>query len=364
MEVNYFMGRQKKGAVPVILAVLTIGLLGIGFTVSGTMTDVGPFSLIDSGEEDPTTQTQTQTSEKLEWADHELPLDVVAPVASDFEVTAFNAEPHEDGEYGDYADFNSSDATSGLTAGVGYYQETGTDTKTVTFPANLKLPSGETLQFAIVDTASTQEYHPAFVDADVPSEVSEIDYDNGNSKTLIGSDSFKRKPSVKSDAASIEEINGETAEYADYEGSSTNLDAAAYDSETGETATLERTIELDHGYMALGEVDVANVSDDLTSGEVEIYYTNSEGNKETIFDKTVAEDGSEDTDVDMEIPTDLGDDESVSENPEWVNKELHIEYTMEFDGSSVSADEELLSVGLKNIYGDYVGTSDTVAALA
>lgn len=354
------MGRKKKG-ITVLLAALVVGMFGLGFAFVGTQTDAGPFNVIDSGE-DQQDQNQNQ-AEQLGWSDHELALDVVAPVASDLKVTAFNADPNDEGEYGNYNKFNTSDAVSGLTSGVDYYQETGTSSKTVTFPANLKLPSGAELDFAIVDTATTQEYHPSFVTESVPSEVSKIDYENGNSKTMISSDAFKRKADFKSDSSSIETVNGDPAEFGDYDGSSTNLAASAYDSETGETATLERTVELNHGYMALGTVDVTNVSDDIASADVEVYYNDNDGNKVTVFDKTVAEDGSENTDIDAEIP-DLGSNEDLGANPEWVNKELHVQYDMEFDGSAVSADEELLRVGIKDIYGNYVGTTNTVAALA
>lgn len=342
----------------VLLTVAVLTLASLSFVVAGTMSDAGPLGLIDSGTDDSdTNQNQDSGVTMLDWADHELDLNVVAPVATNFSSTAFVAEPDEDGDFGNYVDYNASDAQSGLSAGVDYFKEEVTNSKTISYPANLRLPAGETLSFGIVDTTGT-EYHDTFVDGEVPTEVSQIDYEkSGSSVSIVGSDAFTRLADYSSDSASIESVNGETADFESYGTSATDLADSAYDAETDQTVEVVRTIELNHGAMALGELNKTNVSSNVKSADVQVTYEDENGNTVSLFDETVADaDGF--TDFKEEFK------EEMETNPAFVNSDLTVTMDVEFDGSSVTSDEELLSIGVLDIYGNAVGTQDSVSLTA
>jgi hypothetical protein len=343
---------RKNNAVTVLLAATLVVIAVLGTVGLATQTNWGPLGFIDADAGEDTETPDQGQAEMLSWEDHELALEVVSPVATDFSSTAFIAEPNEDGEYGNYVDYNESDAQSSLSAGVDYYHEEVDDSRTITYPANLGLPSGETLDFAIVDTTGS-EYHDTFTSGEVPTEVATIDYENDNTLSVVNSGAFHRMPSYSSDSAEITQINGDSTEFSDFGSSSTDLVEIAYDSDTGQTVEATRTIEFDHGSMALGEVDVANVSSKVSEATITVTYENSDGETVSLFDEQVAdEDGI--TDFDEELT------ENMDTEPEWVNSELEVTYDIEFDGSALHFNQELFSAGILNIYGNYVGQNDLV----
>lgn len=349
---------RRKGQAYVGLALVGALLLSTVAIVSAL--GIGPLASI--AEDDTEVDRNQGQQNMLDWKDHEVPLKVSSPLASDFEATAFVEQPDESGDYGNYDKYNSTDATSGMTSKIGFYQVTASASDVITFPADLGLPGGENLTLAVTDTATDMEFHPTFTTLDVPSSISEIDYDNGNAQTVVDAAEFRRMADYESDSAEVSTVNDESLGFGDYESSSTDIAADTYDAETGQTLEAERTIELQHGTMALGEVDLDSVSSNVTTVDMTISYTNDEGNTEEIYSETVAEDG-ELADVDTEIP-ELGEDEELGANPEWVGKDLTVTYDIEFDGSAVSNDEELFSAGVKDIYGNTVGTTEFVNVLA
>lgn len=347
---------RKNNQMMIFVGVVSAVLLVLGFVTVGTMTDAFIFDAIDSGEENPTPEAPDSSTEMLDWQDHELALDVVAPVATNFTTSAFVAEPDEDGDYGNYVDYNQTEAQSGLSAGVDYYQESATDSKTVTYPANLDLPAGETLDLAVVDDTGA-EYHDTFTEMDVPSEVAKIDYENDNSLSVVSSSAFTRLPDYSDDSSEITQINGDSTDFSDFGTSSTDLADDAYDSETDQTVEVDRTIEMNHGAMALGEVNVDNVSSNVAEATIQVSYEDENGNTVSLFDEQVA-----DSDGQTDFEEALTEDMETS--PEFVNSDLTVTYEVEFDGSSVSSDEELLSAEILNIYGNSVGQDALVNVTA
>jgi len=285
---------------------------------------------------------------------YRVDLEAKAPVASDFEADIFAESPDDDGEFGNYVEYNRSDATSGMTQGVDYFHTDGTSTDTLTWSRSMDISSG-TYKVAIDDDASSEEYHTLFTEVTIPDTVKFTNYDNNNPITGVSQGDFKRRASYDTDSAEITTINDDAAEFSDLDGD-TNLSDSAWDSSNDdETVTVERSIDYQNGVDLLGEISVSNVDGSVNEADLEITAQTPEGEK-VVYDKTVAEDGSKVS----QLETDIADSEDMEVNPDVVS-DLTATLDVEFDGTSATADNTAITVDVDDIYGNSVGTAGSTS---
>lgn len=333
-----------------------VALVVIIFVAGGN----GAFSSLTGGGDDPA-QTNGSSDEPVEFTEkkwingYTVPLDVKAPVSSDLQADIFVAEPESDGDYGDYVDYNRTDATSGMTQGVDYFHQDGAGIQTLTFDPETSIDPG-TYKIAIDDNASTEEYHTLFKDITVPSLVEFNKYDNDVAERIIKESDFDRRPGYDSDTYSLYKGSGTSngVDFSDKDGAK-DLATSAYGSGE-ETFTVQRQVEYTHGMDYLGEVNFITANSTAnTDITLTIEATKKDGSTETVFDEEIASDGSS-NDFDEVIP-DVDDDEL---NPLKV-KDLEATMEVTFDGGSVSNGDVLANASIRNIYGNEIGTDKFIS---
>ena len=346
----------------------TVTLVVVVATIFGSIAFVGMGDDIYSsftGNQDTDNNQGTNGDEPVEFRTvnwdsndcsdcYKVDLQATAPVASDFEADIFNDEPKDDGEFGNYVDYNRSDATSGMTQGVDYFHTDGTSTDTLTWSRSLDISSG-TYQIAIDDDASSEEYHTLFTEVTVPETVKFTNYNNNNPITAVNQGDFMRRASYSTDSAEISTINGDAAEFSDLDGD-TNLSSSAWDSgNDDETVTVERSLEYESGVDLLGEVSISSVASSVNEADLTITGETPDG-ETTVYDRTVAENGAKVSNLE----TDIADSEDMDVNPDVVS-DLTVTLDVEFDGTSASADSTAITVDVQDIYGNSVGTAGSTS---
>ena len=343
-----------------VAAMLVIGL-GIGFVATGG----NPMSAFNGDNPDPNQDNQDDGDIPVEfrtvqWDSNDcgecyrVDLEARAPVASDFEADIFGAEPKEDGEFGNYVDYNRSDATSGMTQGVDFFHASGTGTHTLNWPKSMDISSG-TYKVAIDDIAGSEEYHTLFTEVEVPETVKFTNYDNNNPVTAVSQSDFMRRATYNTDSAEIATINGDAAEFSDLDGDTDLSDSAWSSSSDDETVTVERSIDYSNGVDLLGEVSVSNVDASVNEADLKLTAQTPEG-ETVVYDRTVAENGEKVSGLE----TDIADSEDMDVNPDVVS-DLTATLDVEFDGTSASAGNTSVTFDVQDIYGNSVGTAGSTS---
>jgi hypothetical protein len=356
------MGRRKQlMSLIAVLSVVAIAGVGLGVYAVGTQIDAGPFSMIDSGNnQGDNTGSGSDPVEfrSVSWDSNECgncyrtDLEAKAPVSSDFEADIFNADPDGDGDYGDYVDYNRSQATKGLTQGVDYFHADGTGVTTLTWSRSSTDISSGTYDIAIDDDASSEEYHTLFTEITVPDTIKFTNYDNNRPSTVVSQSEFDRRANYDGDSYNLVDDNGNDVAFSDLDGAK-DLATSAYSSDD-EDFTLERELDYQHGKDYLGSINVHDVNStgtvtaDLT---ITAMVEQDDGSmvEETIFTDQIAEDGSEE-----DITNDLTDD--IDSNPKIVGDTLEAELEVNFDGTAITDGDTLVNASIDDSYGNKVGS--------
>lgn len=327
------------------------------------------FSTVGPGQsQDPANGTGGGAVEfkKVKWDSNDcgncykVDMQAQAPVASDFEADLFNAQPDEDGDYGNFVDYNRSKATNGMTQGVDYFHTDGTGTDTLTWSRSIDISSG-TYDVAIDDDAATEEYHTLFTQVKIPETIRFTNYDNNRPIKIVGQSEFDRRADYDSDGYSLLNSNGNNVDFADKDGTK-DLASSAYSSDD-ETFTVKRTLDYKHGKDYLGEVSLLSVNG-TSQATVDLVVkghtgedTDGDGTveqRETLFDQQLAQDGSS-----SDFDADLSD--NIETAPVKVGSELVAEFKVNFDGTAVGTDWTVANATIKDSYGNNVGSSPYIS---
>lgn len=287
---------------------------------------------------------------------YRVDLQTKAPVASSFKADIFNAQPDDDGDYGNPVDYDRSKATSGMTQGVDYFNAEGASTDTLTFPRSLEISSG-TYDIAIVDNSSNPEYHDLFTEVNVPDTVKFTNYDNNNPVTIVSRSEFDRRAAYKSDSYSLLDSDGNNVDFADKDGVK-DLATSAYSTDD-ETFTVSRKLDYEHGKDYLGEVNLLSVNG-TSKATAELKVTGmveqSGGSlkEEVIVDQTLAQNGAKE-DFDTMLT------ENIEKHPEIVGDTLTADLEVNFDGTAVSDGWTIVNATIKDSYGNNVGSSPYIS---
>ena len=366
------MGSNSKGYVTLgaaVAAALLISAVSIAWATGAVGAAADAFgvgsSVSDKGPQDPgENQNQDGDGEPVEFRQvawdsedcgncYRTDLEAKAPVASDMEADIFVGEPDEDGDYGDYVDYNRTTATDGMTQGVDFFHTDGTSVSTLTWARSSTDISSGTYKIAIDDDSSTEEYHTLFTEATVPEMIRFTNYDNNRPVTLVSQGEFDRRSSYDSDSYNLLNSNGNGVDFSDKDGAK-DLASSAYSSDD-ETFTLQREVDYQHGKDYLGSVNIHDVnSTGLVTAELQItaMVEQEDGTmeEETIFDQQIADEGDEE-----DIEHDLTD--NIETNPEIVGDTLEADLEVNFDGTAVTSGDTLVNASIDDSYGNKVGSA-------
>lgn len=277
-------------------------------------------------------------------------VDGVVPLQTDIgsaDVYLFEEQPEADSpvNWGDFEDFDASEATSGLTEGVDYHVTSISDADEAVFD---DLEAG-TYSMALVDESEPRDFHNNFEEVTMPSEVRETIYESEGEVTLEGvtSTDFTRFATYDTDDATTFDEDGSSVAL------SANMDTPDSDVDDRER-TVERTVEIQSGEEYLGELELNNIIDSEDAVDEMVVTVSADGSQ------PVSEDfGGETGDSSSETVT-IGD----SDDPEKVSDEIGVTVDLVYDAAAegtsdddrVDEDEEVVSVDVVDIYGDSGGT--------
>ena len=327
----------------VIGAVALVATGVIGATAGISVGDF-TFSVGDDGE-----QPQTVAGDQAEVDDWELSSQVKFPQSlSSGDVMLFVDEPEN---YGNYVDWDSSNAKSGLSQGVDYYEKTGQSSDSVDLGY---VPSGE---YYMVVTDSN--FQTKFLKVTVPEQVNEAFAENDKKITLARSGDFHLDETYGSDNIVVYDSDGEVL--------NTGTNIADPSSNGTRTVEIVRSIEVDTGVAYLGKYDVTSFNDNdgieevdlrLTAGDHTCTVELKDGNSGELADGTSH---GADLDTCIDAISDVETD-PVQENDN-IEMAFDVTYTANTDGST-SADnseiepgESIFTMELDDIFGDDVSTA-------
>lgn len=323
--------------------------------MAGWFGGMGPFSAADSpGDNETTTGDITKVAVGQYEVDAKVPLPTSVGSA---DVYLFEEKPDTSSpvHHGDYVDFDTTEATSGLTAGVDYHKVSISSSDTATFT---DLDAGE-YYGVLVDKSSPRDYHYEFFQATMPEQVDKFLVKQDNPYKLIDKSEFTRFPTYDTDDVVTMDTSGSTVAL------SADIDDADSDMQDRQR-TIERTIDYSGGADYLGELVVNN----FNSGDgIQDLSVTVEADGSVLMDKTLV-DGSTD-----EFGSDNAYSEAVVENaqedPETVVDEvtvtLDVTYdanassTVQNDNSWIENGEGIADFHVENIYGNKLGSSGTVS---
>jgi len=255
--------------------------------------------------------------------------------------------------WGDYVDFSSSDATSGLTKGVDYEKASVSSGSSITFS---DLDAG-TYHLVLVDTSSPRDYHYQFMQVEMPEKVAKFKVEQSEPIFLARKDQFDRFDTIDTDdtVSYNSDRSNTVALSADLDSDSSNI--------TDRQRIVERTITLSGGKAYLGELIADNFNDGDGISKVDVTVT-VDGDE--TFSK-VLKDGSTD---------EFGSDNSYSkhlvdnpqENPEKSSKEVVItaEITYDYNTDGAGSDngdigdgESILDLKVEDLQDNTLGSAGT-----
>lgn len=335
----------------VLLIVALLGGLVFAFTqipaITGAITGETPQT------EDPSENPETSGEQKrditgIDWDGQIRFFNELESV----EAVAFHQSSFEDGQtpenWGNYADFNISEATSDLYEVEDYLTVSGENTSTLTFS---DLPSGD-YYVAVVDKSDPANYHTYFADTEMPDQIKESKYDRSEPVDLVNRGDFVRTAVYGSDDAQAFDAEGSAVSL------SASLDTPS-ENVSDRERTVQRTIQVDGGMAYLGELDVSSLtdkSDAVSNLEVTVeangfsntYSLTDEIGDSSTFNKQFREDMKTN-------PVTVGDQISVTADITY-NAAASGETA---DSSHIGADETIMQFELLDIYGGSVGSGVT-----
>lgn len=273
--------------------------------------------------------------------------DVTLPATTSGDVYLFTEKP-ENGNYGDYADFTASEATSGMVQGDDYYQVSISSSDTATFN-DLKV--GETYYMAYVDSAGN--YHTQFAEVTMPTEIKTSKFDKDQNVDLTDELNFFRTGTVDSENSYVfNELGAQGSTTA----LSANLDDPSSDTEDRERS-VQHTVTVQNGQFFLGDLQVSSlIGDSSAVSTMDITVDAGEQSKEF----SIAGDIGDKTSVEKEL--------AASTEPIQAGDEITVTVDLVYDASSTSTsssgfvdvDETVATLSVNDINGTTTGSSFTI----
>lgn len=267
------------------------------------------------------------------------------------DVYVFEEEPDN---YGNYVDWDSSQATDGLSQGVDYYSTTGATSDSIDLG---HIPSGD--YFLVVED---DNYHTTFMEVSVPDEVRESFAENDQSITLAQTGDFDLTATYGSDNVVVYDDDGNVL--------NTGTDISDPSSNATRTVEIVREIEVDTGVSYLGKYDVTSFNDGDGIEEVDLTleaggHTCSvelkDGNSGELADSTSH---GEDLDACVDAISD------VETDPAQENSRITMTFDVTYDANTAVANagdgeigpgESMFTIELDDISGSNVGTDKSMA---
>lgn len=217
------------------VVLVATGIIGATAGIS-----VGDFQLSVGDDGEQPSEVSGDQADVDEW---ELSSQVKFPQSlSSGDVMLFSEEPEN---YGNYVDWDSSEAKDGLSQGLDYYEKTGQSSDSVDLGY---VPSGE---YYMVVTDSN--FQTKFMKVTVPEMVNEAFAENDKKITLARSGDFDLTPTYGSDNVVVYDDDGAVL--------NTGADISDPSSNGSRTVEVVRTIQVDTGVSYLGDYDVTSFND-------------------------------------------------------------------------------------------------------
>lgn len=343
--------RAKDAWKPALVTAFAI--LG-AIALAGWFTGMGPFSAADSGGD---TQTPTGEITKVAVSQYEVDGKVPLPTSvGSADVYLFEEKPSSDSpvHWGDYVDFDATEATSGLAQGVDYEKVSISSSNVANFT---DLEAGQ-YYGVLVDKSSPRDYHYEFFQVTMPEKVDKFLVEQDTPYKLIDDGTFTRFPTYDSDSTVSLDSSGETV----------SLDANLDDPSSNVTdrqRTVERTIDLSGGAPYLGELVADNFNAGDGISEISVTVT---GDGSVLMDKTL-KDGSTD-----EFGSDNAYSEALvtepQENPEHPVDTVTVTVDVTYDANTdltgdgngdIGPGEGIVDFHVEDIYDNKIGSAGTVS---
>jgi len=340
--------RTKDG----ISLALLVGVLVLGGVAVGS----GDIPFLSSASDSP--DADKEGVELVQTSDYGVDGEIRLPTTiGSGEVYLLTEQPEERSptHWGDYADFDETEATSGLTEGVDYHKVSLSSADTATF-TNL---DGGKYHGVLVDKSSPRDYHYEFFTVEMPDQVGKFRVEQDQPVSLIDRSTFIRFPTYDEDYTHVFEPGSSSAVSL-----SADIDDAS-SSVTDRERTIRRTVELSGGASYLGEIVVENFNDADGISEVDVTVTSDD---EVLLDKTLKDGSTDEFGSTNAYTTALVD--QPEENPEDTVDQVEIAVDVVYDASgadTVTGDdgvidngEAMFDFGVDDIYGTSIGTEGMV----
>lgn len=261
---------------------------------------------------------------------------------SSADVMLFEERPED---FGNYADFDSADAKSGLELGVDYREETGVTTDTATFD---DLDTGT--YYLVVEDSN---YNTVFKEVSMPETVSTSFAENDKAVTLVSGKEMSTVANYGSDNVVSYDEDGNVL--------ATGNDLPAPTANGVETVTITRSVDVDTGVSLLGNLETTNFNDGDGIQDVQVS-VNADGSQ--VYSKSL-KDGSS---GELSDGTSFGEDlaNNVDTEPIRSSDSIEIVYEVTADMSTATAaaddgalqdTEAILTTGLDDVTGGDVSTA-------
>lgn len=335
---------------------LVIGIIG-AFLIAAFVFGGGAGDLFSLGDDEPDTGIETVATEG-----NNVDMDVELPsTVSSADVYLFDGDvdlaTSSPVHYGDYVDFDSTEAVSGLTEGEDYEKVSISSGSTATFstPAD-QIGSGDAV-VVVEDKSSPREYHYRFADTEIPAEVALYKVEQSINLDLDVAD-FQKFPTYKSDNVVTEDPAGEiTTLSADIDDPSSNV--------TDRERTVTRTIEYENGLDYAGTLKVTSFNPGDGVSAVDVTVTDG---GEAVYEKTLESGSVSELSDDNEFSQAIVD--SPASAPEVVGGPLKVTFDVTYDANTAVSDagdgeigpgESMFTFEMTDIYGNSMGTAGTTS---
>jgi hypothetical protein len=343
-------GMKWNLATIVVVGAVIFG--GIALVSPGTLDNVtGQLSAITGDGDDG-----NDGVEMVSVAEYTVDGEVTLPTTvSSADAYLFEKKPDTDSpvHYGDFVDFDATEATSGLTEGVDYEKVSVSSKDTITFS---DLDAGQ-YNLVLVDTSSPRDYHYRFMQVSMPDQVAKFKVEQSQPIKLAKKSEFDRFDTIKSDdAVAFNSDRSETVSLsADLDSDSSNL--------TDRQRTVERTIELSGGKAYLGKVvaDNLNDKDGISQVEVTVTVDGEEKFSKTLLDGSTDEFGS-DNSYSKELVDNPQENPVTASSDVVVTVDVTYDYNTDYansDNGDIGDAESMLDFKMTDIYGNTLGSAGT-----